>query len=266
MSAPFIDPLCASNGMGIAAFNLLIGSLFEADLADDRPRFEARVDHYNSFFQVFHESQLRTIDYSRHACFEGWSAYRMAMLNNLVNWVPAAYFSNLEMIAAMADANMGKPAPPPEDLVKTKLETGYGEAIRRYKDEFVDFLEERGLYYLHNRKQFLEGTERASAQRHMFTELNPKMNEERAAEDRISLEALVRHYVGRMAEIEDVAWSELAFAQHYVPEIASDQTLAGLLEAIRDASSHDTSPRWSPKGPPDRNVVGWIRTPVTPPS
>lgn len=263
MSASFIDPLFASNCMGIAAFNLLIGALIEADLEGSSDKFQSRVDHFNSFFQVFHEAQLRTIDYDRHACFESWAPYRMAMLNNLVNWIPAAYFGDLDIVTKVADANIGQPAPPPELLVKSKLEAGYGAAIRRFKDEFTDFLDERGSYFLNNRAQFLEGTERASAQRHMFTELTQELNQERAVEDEISLEALVRHCLGRMAEIEGIVWSEDAFTAAYQSEMNANQTLAGLLEALRDAPAPEADVEaWSPKGPPDRNVIGWVRSEV----
>ena len=261
MAASFIDPLFASTCMGIAAMNLLIGALIEADLEMEPAYLTTRVDYFNSFFQVFHEAQLRTIDYSRHGSFEAWSAYRMAMLNNLVNWVPAIYFRDLADLIGMADAGLGSPAPPAEALIREKLDRGFSAAILRYKDEFVDFLEARGLYYLHNRNQFLEGTERASARRHIFTELTPEHMASRHEEDRVSLEALVRHYLSRMAEIEEVPWSEDMFQEAWNPETPAP--LADLLHALTLARANDRPQQdWTPKGPADPVAIGWVRGPV----
>ena len=52
MAASFIDPMFASTCMTIAALNLLIESLIEADMAGEDELLKARTEHFNVFFQV----------------------------------------------------------------------------------------------------------------------------------------------------------------------------------------------------------------------
>jgi flavin-dependent dehydrogenase len=264
MAASFVDPLFSSNTMTIAALNLLIESVIEADRAGKEDVVRTRVEHFNVFFRAFHEASLLAIDYRGHGSFDGWSPFRMAMLNNIVNRAAPEYYRDLRDLIAFADKNVGRAAPTDADLARM-TEGGFSGAIRRLKDEYIAFLEKEGRYYDRNRGQFLEGTERVSARRHLWDDFSETVLPDRAEEDLISYEALVRHYASGMAEIRGVRWNEEAFQETFVRDIRSAQTVSDIVTAMvarRDRPHRNTNGAgnpWSPKGPPTPHDVGWVR-------
>ncbi len=266
MASSFVDPLFSSNSMTIAAQNILIGRLIEADRAGDAAIFSSRVAHFNSFFNAFHEANLRALDYRGHGSFDAWAPFRMAMLNNIITRAAPEYYRSLKTLIELADRRVGQPVLTAEALGQM-IESGFSGAIRRLKGEYTDFLEQHGQYYGLNARQFLEGTERLSARRHLWDEPTEAVLQQRSAEDMLSYEALVRHYVSRMAELQGVPFSEAAFTRIFDRRYAGAQRLADLVDALRAAAANPPAGAaekagvnlWSPTGPPCPDTVGWVR-------
>jgi len=265
MSASFIDPLFSSNTMTIAALNLLIGSVIEADRAGNEDIVRTRVDHFNAYFRAFHETNMRALDYRAQGCFEGWAPFRMAMLNFIVNRAAPEYYRDLRDIIAFADKNVGRPAITDQDLSRM-TRGGYSGAIIRLKDEHIDFLDQHGRFYELNAGNFLEGGERGGARRNLWNDFSGTTMIERAEEDLISYEALMRHYVSRRAEILQIPWSDEAFVATFKRDFRSGQSAEEIVRAMgsrRETSGEGggapTKNLWSPKGPPDPNEPGWTR-------
>lgn len=272
MASSFVDPLFSSNSMTIAAQNILIGRLIEADREGNAAIFRSRVAHFNSFFTAFHEANLRALDYRAHGSFDAWAPFRMAMLNNIITRAAPEYYRGLQTLVELADRRVDQPVLTAEALGQL-IENGFSGAIRRMKNEYTDFLDQHAQYYGLNAAQFLEGTERLSARRHLWDEPTEAVLRQRSAEDLLSYEALVRHYVSQMAALTGVPWSEAAFDRSFERRYASTQRLADLVDALRaaavskgaDAPNTDDADHsaganlWSPTGPPCPDTVGWVR-------
>jgi hypothetical protein len=198
--------------------------------------------------------------------FRVLAPFRMAMLNNIITRAAPEYYRSLKTLIELADRRVDQPVLTAEVLGQM-IESGFSGAIRRLKGEYTDFLEQHGQYYGLNARQFLEGTERLSARRHLWDEPTEAVLQQRSAEDMLSYEALVRHYVSRMAELQGVPFSEAAFARIFDRRYAGAQRLADIVDALRAAAVNPPAGAaekagvnlWSPTGPPCPDTVGWVR-------
>jgi hypothetical protein len=118
MAASFVDPLFSSNTMTIAALNVLIG---ERHRSGSHGEERHRSDPGRPFQRVLpriHEANLRAMDYRGHGSFDGWSPFRMAMLNNIINRAMPEYYQDLRDLIAFADRNVGRLALADEQLAR----------------------------------------------------------------------------------------------------------------------------------------------------
>ena len=260
MSNAVIDPLFSSTCVFISFSNLMIGELIKRDRAGDDAVFTNHVKHFNMFFRAAYEGFLQTMDYHGHGTFEGWAPYRSTFLNNGLNRVVRAFNEDLEKVFAFSESHKDGCACTLEGLLDRMLTKGLPGALRRLKDEYVAYLDEKGAYYELNANEFFESTERPSLRRNWW---KTRPADELLAEDQTTYEGMFRCYAALMAEREGVAWREEAFAASFSSDFSGGQKIATVVSAMAaskaEPGSSEERNTWHPSGPSDPNVTGWVR-------
>ncbi|EDM81235.1 FAD dependent oxidoreductase [Plesiocystis pacifica SIR-1] len=261
MSNSVVEPLFSSTCVFIAFSNLLIGEMIKRDRAGEQKVFESHVEHFNIFYRAAYEGFINTMDYNGHGSFEGWALYRSTFLNNGLNRVVRAFNEDLAKVIAISEAHVDGCDCSLEGYLDRMLVKGLPGALRRMKDEYVDYLDEKQAYYELNANEFLESTERPSLRYNWW---RPQSQDQLISEDQITYQGMFRCYTEQMAEREGIAWNERAFVQHFNPDFSQGQRIAAVVAAMKAANEAGLEPGstenvWHPSGPPDPTVTGWRR-------
>lgn len=261
MSGAVVDPLFSLTCAVTSWSNRFVGQLIATDRSGDKQAFAAQLKHFNIEMQNLSEAWVQRMDYRAHGSMDAFAGARQAGMSISYNrGVPAGYKDlgpRLKMIA-----EHGTSCSCTEDNVNSDIEKSLHGQIFRMRTEFVDFLEETGRYYELNEGHFLEASPRSSLQAKMWAE--GVTNDEYAVEDRITYEAMVRHFLSRMAEIKGVDWNEPWFHETFVPDWGLRHTLAALFEGLvaanakKPPTAEEKINDWHPVGPNTPFDVGWV--------
>jgi flavin-dependent dehydrogenase len=265
MSGCVVDALFSQTGVFNSYSNRLINELIKTDRSGDRARLRRQLTHFNVFMRMKYEALVAALKYHRLGSYDAFIGWRTARQHVYYNTdIPIGHTDLRDLIEA-ADAHGDACGCTFERALADWQKKSIGAALDRVADEFIAFVERTGSYYARNKDHFCEATERFR--------LAGKVHQPRRdlaverAEDRVSFEAMFRHFVGRMLEIEGKRFNEEAFSRVFEPDWELGQTLTDVMIVMRDASSLAEADggaprgvRWLPKGPVDEITLrdhGW---------
>ena len=232
MAASFTDPLGSPQCVLVAQANRFIGTLIKTDREEgDGKKLRGLLKHFNVASGSFHESILSLWkDYARLGSYDVFAGFYTGLNSKYWNsTVPAALndYAFLKKIAEEhGDSCECKAA-------STEVLSPFSGTLYRLTDEFVRYLDEKGEYYTRNKGQFLSNNAREAF---IDKARKPRELSVEAEEDLITYEIVCRHFLGRMAEIEGVPFTEERFQSAFERKLPASSTLADMFSKLARAT------------------------------
>jgi flavin-dependent dehydrogenase len=256
MSGSFVDPLLSTSGNTFAACNRFIAEIIRADREGDQKKLNNRIRHGNLMMTGRTRFFNSLMNYHRFGCYDSFAAWLTGVYMTVWNYEFANHFENFRGMLHAIDKHedtCGCEQRPPD--IAQFMALG-----NRLCDEFIGFLDPRGLYHAQNRDRYVEISERLQLRHNSFDWSLRDRRTEQDKESNITYEAAVRYYLARMCEIEGVRFDEASFNTFFTRDWRSGQKLMDGLAAMRAAkgTSEPSKTRWVTKGPVDEELAAML--------
>ncbi len=231
MSGLFVSVLGSSTSRLYANTNRLIEEMIRADENGDANLFKKEVRHFNIMLDSAYESGIRFLgNLDRFGSYDVWEPFFGASLALYFNsLLPAATNDfTVEIDTARSHGLSCGCSVQSNEAIQLRL------TVARLADEFMHFLDERGLYYDRNKGYFSASNvweERPEIAAKIYKPRDLK--EERRVSHMVYRDVCLR-YIRRMVEIEGLPEvDDDSFDAVFIGNWRSGQSLADMLRALR---------------------------------
>lgn len=227
MAAVFANVLGSSTSRLYATSNMLIEKMILTDMSGDRDLLEKQAGHFSNMIRAGYESGVRFLqNMDRNGSYDAWCPLIGGSLSLYFNSIlPAATNNFSEEIDAAENFDLGE--------VKASENVNLRMKIASLCDEFTEFLDARGAYYLNNQLQFQSMSEWEEKPRIEDKVYWPRDREQETEIAHEIYREVCRKYVLRMSQIDGVGFSDEVFEQVFVADWNAGQCLGEIFEKLK---------------------------------